>query len=203
MTVEQSIVLIGGTSHTGKSTLAHVIAARTGGQCISTDNLARHPGRPWRTDAGDVPAHVAAHYLSLTVSDLMQDVLRHYREVVRPLLIAAIDSPLNASRAVMIVEGSAVLPEMIDVLQARRVTSLWLTASHATIRQRIRASSRHATKSTRDQFLIDQFVQRACAFNDTVQEDVARRGLASVDTERASIMDDLINERLAALLSTR
>ena len=40
------LILIGGTSHTGKSTLARQLAEELGWNYLSTDQLARHPGRP-------------------------------------------------------------------------------------------------------------------------------------------------------------
>jgi 2-phosphoglycerate kinase len=43
------VVLIGGTSNVGKSTVAQAVAERLGFEYLSTDELARHPGRPWRT----------------------------------------------------------------------------------------------------------------------------------------------------------
>lgn len=38
-------ILIGGSSHVGKSTLSKQLAAALGIELISTDDLARHPGR--------------------------------------------------------------------------------------------------------------------------------------------------------------
>src|SRR5690606_41363789 len=61
------VVLIGGTSHAGKSTAARAVADRLGFECRTTDRLARHPGRPWRTPVGEVPPHVAEHYRALAV----------------------------------------------------------------------------------------------------------------------------------------
>ena len=70
------VVLIGGTSHVGKSTLSESLAARLGWTRISTDTLARHPGRPWKPAPEKVPDHVAEHYLSLSVNELIEDVPR-------------------------------------------------------------------------------------------------------------------------------
>lgn len=68
------VVLIGGTSHTGKSTVAKRIAEKIGATCVSTDSLARHPGRPWPA-ARDVPPHVVRHYLELGDHALITSVL--------------------------------------------------------------------------------------------------------------------------------
>ena len=52
---ELRVVLIGGTSNTGKSSVAQVVAERLEFAYRSTDGLARHPGRPWRTPEWEVP----------------------------------------------------------------------------------------------------------------------------------------------------
>jgi predicted kinase len=72
------VVLIGGTSNAGKSTVARVVADRLGFGCRSTDRLAKHPGRPWPTPGQDTPAHVVRHHQSLTVHQLPTSVLDHY-----------------------------------------------------------------------------------------------------------------------------
>jgi 2-phosphoglycerate kinase len=40
------VLLIGGTSNVGKSTVAQAVAKKLGFEVLSTDKLARHPGRP-------------------------------------------------------------------------------------------------------------------------------------------------------------
>ena len=78
------VLLIGGTSHTGKSTLGTRLAHERNGVYQSTDTLARHPGRPWKTFPETVPPHVAEHYLTLTPPELIADVVRHYTQNVWP-----------------------------------------------------------------------------------------------------------------------
>src|SRR5687767_6850308 len=80
------VILIGGSSHVGKSTLAQSLASELGWSYRSTDKLAKHPGRPWRTPPKTVPEHVAEHYLTLSVEELIADVIRHYRDNVWPLV---------------------------------------------------------------------------------------------------------------------
>jgi len=76
------LVLIGGTSHAGKSTPARRLAGDLGWDCLSTDQLARHPGRPWRADQ-PVPEDVVAHYRELSDSELVDSVLSS-QEIVGP-----------------------------------------------------------------------------------------------------------------------
>lgn len=42
------VILIGGSSHAGKSTVAESLAAKLGWSYLSTDRLAAHPGLPLR-----------------------------------------------------------------------------------------------------------------------------------------------------------
>lgn len=59
---ETRVILIGGASHTGKSTLAQALASHLGWNYRSTDKLARHPGRPWVSAYGKaIPEHVVKH----------------------------------------------------------------------------------------------------------------------------------------------
>ncbi|MFE3854930.1 hypothetical protein ACFXPN_27835 [Streptomyces griseorubiginosus] len=77
------VVVIGGTSNTGKSTVAGAVAERLGFAHRSTDLLARHPGRPWRTPEREVPPHVAEHYATPAVDELIDSVLGHYERFGR------------------------------------------------------------------------------------------------------------------------
>src|ERR1700722_7640133 len=85
---DHRVILIGGTSHSGTSALARHVGVRPGWVHVSTDSLARHPGRPWR-DEGEVPPHVMEHFLNLADEALLDSVLAHYR-TMRPTIEALI-----------------------------------------------------------------------------------------------------------------
>ena len=89
------VLLIGGSSHVGKSTLAESLATLLGWTHVSTDRLARHPGRPWASPPRRVPDDVAEHYLKLSVDELIEDVLRHYEVNVWPKVEAIIASHVD------------------------------------------------------------------------------------------------------------
>ena len=109
------VILIGGSSQAGKSTLSESLAATLGWTRLSTDSLARHPGLPWRPAPEKVPKHVAEHYLCLSVDDLIDDVLRHYKVNVWSKVEAIIASRSNdPSTTGIVVEGSALWPEFRD-----------------------------------------------------------------------------------------
>ena len=101
------VILVGGSSHVGKSTLSGSLAAELGWTHVSSDTLARHPGRPWKPEPEKVPDNVAEHYISLSVDELLRDVLCHYRVNVWPKVEAIVAAYSNdTSRAGVIVEGS-------------------------------------------------------------------------------------------------
>ena len=184
------VILVGGTSHTGKSTLADGLAGRLGWEHLFTDTLKRHPGRPWKTPQREVPEHVAEHYLSLPVEELLADVLRHYLSLW-PRIQDAVSARLaDRSQPGLVIEGSAVWPESAASLPSRRVAAVWLTAGDGFLRERIRASSGFAAASPRERAMITKFVERAIAFNSRMMEAVRRLGLGSLNVEGLS-PDDL------------
>ena len=194
------VVLIGGTSHVGKSTLSESLAARLGWERLSTDSLARHPGRPWRPGPDKVPDHVAEHYLSLSVNELLEDVLHHYRVNFWPKVEEIVASHSNdASGAGVVLEGSALWPEFTTDLKFDRVAALWLTASDEVLRQRIHDESMYGSKSSRERVLVDKFLQRTLAYNSLMIDVVSRHGFVLVDVSQSSVSE--LTERCLPTLS--
>ena len=184
------VILIGGSSHSGKSALSESIAANLGWNRISTDTLARHPGRPWRSAPEKVPDHVAEHYLSLSVDELIVDVLHHYRVNVWPeveeIIASHIDGP---SQAGLVIEGSALWPELVATLDFDNIAALWLTASEAVFWQRIRDESLYHSKSLRERRMIDKFLQRTLVYNAQMIEVANRQGFILVDVQQSSVVE--------------
>ena len=187
------VLLVGGTSHAGKSTLAQALASRLGWSDLTTDKLARHPGRPWQVPPLTVPPHVAEHYRSLPVDELIADVLRHYRQTVWPLVEEIVTArATDPSTDRLVLEGSALLPDRFVTLSYPNVTAVWLTAGREFLAQRIYAESRYDTKSPPERLLIDQFLRRTWKFNDLMRSEVERLGLASLEVDENTRLDDLI-----------
>ena len=193
------LILIGGTSHVGKSTLAESLAAELGWTRISTDSLARHPGRPWRPQPENVPDDVADHYLSLSVDELLSDVLRHYRVNVWPKVEEIIASySHDASGAGVVIEGSALWPEFATGLESDHVSALWLTTSQDVLTQRINAESRYHSKTGREKMMIDKFIERTRAYDEMMVEVAKCHGLTIVDVLQSS-PDELTDKCLSVL----
>lgn len=185
------VVLIGGSSNVGKSTLAQFLTQQLSWRYQPTDGLARHPGRPWRPKPEPVPAHVADHYLSLSVDELIADVLRHYKRLW-PTIEELITTHATDERAdCLILEGSALWPETVATLTVERVAAFWLTASNDFLQARIYAASQFATKEPRDQQMIDKFVGRTQRYNDLMLDVVNRLGLVCLNVEAFASLEEL------------
>ena len=182
------VILIGGTSHVGKSTVSESLAAALGWDYVSTDSLARHPGRPWKPAPEKVPDHVAEHFLSLSVDELIEDVLRHYRVNAWPKVEGIIASYSNDTASTGIVlEGSALWPEFATGLDFGKVAAVWLTAREEVLSQRIHDGSGYRWKSPQEREMIDKFLQRSLAYDARMVEAVARHGFVLIDVLQSDV----------------
>ena len=182
------VILIGGTSHVGKSTVSEALAAALGWEYQSTDSLARHPGRPWKPAPDTVPDHVAEHYLTLSVDELVDDVLRHYRVNVWPSVAGIVASYSNQTASPgLVLEGSALWPELAARLDFGKVAAIWLTAGEEVLRQRIREGSGYGSKSSREREMIDKFLQRTVAYDLRMVEVARKHGLVLLDVEESDV----------------
>ncbi|MEA3337675.1 MAG: 2-phosphoglycerate kinase [Chloroflexota bacterium] len=149
-----------------------------------------------------LPDHVAEHYLSLSVDELYTDVIRHYRENVWPDIKAIVTShatDLSADRLVM--EGSAILPELIVTLDFDNVAAVWLVADNELFEQRIYRASQYETKSPREKTMVDKFLGRTRLYNRRMMDAINRLGQLSMVVDDASTLDELTG-RCQALLKS-
>lgn len=190
-------ILIGGTSHTGKSTLARRMGLRLGWAVMPTDTLARHPGRPWPQNGAPVRPHVANHYLTLSTGELIADVQRHYASL-RPV----IESKLAASAGGLVVEGSALWPEHVTGPAMSGARSIWLTAGEDFLRKRIFTESGHARADRRQQAMIASFADRTVAFDRLLIECAEAQGQPVLNIETAASPEDALALALECLKLT-
>ncbi|HEY2709885.1 MAG TPA: hypothetical protein VGI95_17695 [Caulobacteraceae bacterium] len=196
---EVRVALIGGTSHVGKSTTALALVERLGWDYVSTDKLARHPGRPWRTAPDVVPPHVTEHFGTLRTDELMASVLAHYQgmwPMVRELIIARAGDTTTER---LVLEGSALWPEQVDELRLAGVRPVWLTASDALIETRMLRESGYASATEEGQRLIRSFLARTLAYNTAMMAAVRRLGLPFVEVTAVTSVADAVQACLRAL----
>ncbi|TQN30455.1 hypothetical protein FHX37_0333 [Haloactinospora alba] len=200
---ETRVILLGGTSHTGKSTLARTMADRLGFTHRSTDGLARHPGRPWSTPGREVPAHVADHYARLSVDELVASVLDHYERLWPTVAeLVAARARGNGTGTGLVLEGSAVLPARVAELAVPRTAAVWLTADDTVLRSRIHAESRYEDATSERQRLVDAFLARAARYQRHVVDSLDRLGLDRIDTGHARPVTELADRVLATVGGT-
>ncbi|MFJ6706742.1 MULTISPECIES: hypothetical protein [unclassified Streptomyces] len=193
------VILIGGTSNVGKSTVAQVVAEKVGFECLSTDGLARHPGRPWRTPEWDVPAHVAEHYGSLTVDELITSVLDHYESlwprIEELITVRAADDRGSAG---LVLEGSALWPVRVARLQVPHTAAVWLTADESLVRSRIRTAGCYEAARGKEQVLMDKFLARSVRYQRIMSDAVDRLAMDRIDAGDGRSVAELADAVLAA-----
>ncbi|MFB4297450.1 hypothetical protein [Actinomadura sp. NTSP31] len=178
---EVRVVLIGGTSNTGKSTIAAAVADELGFEHRSTDYLARHPGRPWRTPEREVPPHVADHYATLTTDELIRSVLDHYERLWPRIAEIVTDHAAGPGRG-LVLEGSALWPARVAELAVPHTAAVWFTADPAVLRARVHALGHYAEATPEERHLMDRFLARTERYQTLMLDAVDRLGLARIDT---------------------
>ncbi|WP_329274926.1 hypothetical protein [Streptomyces sp. NBC_01451] len=174
------VVLIGGTSNVGKSAVAQVVAERLGFTCRSTDGLARHPGRPWRTPGWEVPEHVAEHYRSLTVEELVSSVLGHYERLwplIEELIVRHAAGPGG-----LVLEGSALWPARVAALTVPRTAAVWLTAEDSVVRARVHRAGRYPQATPEERQLMDKFLARSARYQSLMRAELGLDPARVVDS---------------------
>lgn len=196
---ETRVILIGGTSHVGKSTLGRSLANKLDWNYISTDSLAKHPGRPWvNAHTEVVKDHVAKHYKNLSVDVLLLDVLSHYQQNVLPQIETLVKTHiLNLSSKGLLLEGSAIYPKFVKYLvDTKTVRGIWLTASDRTLQNRIYRESNFYHVSLKEKYLIQKFLARTTLYNRRIKKDLENLKLEYIDVESVTTLDELVEKCL-------
>ncbi|MBE9049885.1 2-phosphoglycerate kinase [Nostocales cyanobacterium LEGE 11386] len=191
---ETRVILIGGSSHAGKSTLGRALAAKLGWSYRSTDKLARHPGRPWVGANGKaIPAHVMEYYRKLSVEALFLDVLSHYEKNVVPQVEVIVHSHASdLSTECLTFEGSALWPGFVaNLVGENGVKAIWLTAREQLFRNRIFSESNFCHVCKDEKHLIQKFLDRTLLYNKHMREEVERLGFMCIDVESIATADEL------------
>jgi len=183
-----SVLLIFGTSHVGKSTLAAKIGAANGSPILSTDKMGRHPGRPWP----NAKPQVAEFYSKLT-DDTIYWFLRRHHENMWPLIRQTLQDGLQSEMG-LVIEGSALRPEFLAELPQTGIQSVGLYAENGFLRQRIETESNYLQRDKAARTLIDAFVRRSLTDNDHLVDAARRLGLPLVDVSNEKHLEDWIAE---------
>jgi len=196
---QKRVILIGGTSHAGKTTVARFLAEEDGWMHKSTDHLAKHPGRPWIAPPGTVPPHVVEHYLSLSGDELIASVIEHYRSLWLVIESLVREHCEDATKPRLVLEGSALMPANVVSLRSEGLSAVWITGDNHLLEARIHAESRYADADRTGKTLIDKFVERTLRFDRLIKRDAIRLGLPTVAADEVSSVEGLAQRCLAAM----
>lgn len=184
MPLQNSILLISGTSHAGKSTLAHSISQSLGWDVLSTDRMARHPGRPWPHPK----PHVYEYYSKLSDESVYQFLLNHY-ENMRPRIVQTISEHIDSGKSV-VMEGSALRPEYLVQDFPSKVELVCLYCDEALIRERIFKESNYNQLDDEHRRVVERFMARTLRDNDVISRSAEELGLTCLNSG-----DDLAIEK--------
>ena len=169
------------------------MAETLGWNHLSTDQLARHPGRPWTNGQTALSDDVIGHYSSLSTVELVNAVLEHYRHNVWPIVDAIVRSHMNNRYdPCLVFEGSAILPKQAVASQFEDASCIWLTATNNLITKRILESSHYDQRTDDEKLLIEAFLKRSLTFNEMTMEWVHQFGQRSLDVSSPDTFDKLI-----------
>lgn len=187
------VILIGGASHAGKSTLANRLRTTLGIELFHTDTVARHPGRPWQMPKWEVPPHVREHYLTLSPAELLEDVLAHYRRVSETWS-EVVRRRLREGGQGLVVEGSAVLPSVAAGLVGDQVFGVWLRGGE-TLDRRMEEASGLAGLEGEERQMVEAFMARNRLMEEYLVSEAERLGLRVWNTsDTGELVDRIVGE---------
>ena len=103
--------------------------------------------------------------------ELAESVLNHYRTNLWPIIDAIVRSRLNNPFGLgLVLEGSAILPELYCAAGYAQVSAIWLTAPERLIAERIKHNSDYGTSTAAERQLVDAFLARSILFDRTIRD---------------------------------
>ena len=189
-------ILIAGTSHVGKSTFATAIARLLGRELISTDDLARHPGRPWPT----VRPQVAEFYSELS-DNTIHWFLKVHHENLWPRIEQIIELRRQLSKP-FILEGSALRPEYMARIKAGVVRPVLLHGDNEFLRIRLIEGSRLQHVDQASAAVIRKFIERSLRENCEFVKTACELNIQCIDIAVPGALDTLMQEFLTSAANT-
>lgn len=186
-----STILIAGTSHVGKSTLAGLLSERLRCEAISTDSLARHPGRPWP----GIPAPVEEYYARLS-AETIHWFLKIHHQNIWPLIRTMIDSR-SGTGTPTIFEGAALRPEFISPMLGGEVAGVFLHANSDFLLERMRSHARYEDATAEKRRIIDAFIERSLRENTDMLASAQEHGVPVVDVTQPHVLETLLTDLTA------
>jgi len=163
------VVLVGGAPKSGKSTLARFLAARLDYDLVNTDDLAA-AARAVASPSTHADLHSMTgydyreYYLARPPDALWREALRMHR-ALWPAVVAVASARATWARAAVI-EGWAILPELVFSSRLADTAALWLVVEPGIFEERVQAVPEFFLGARDEPRLIASFGERSRIHNE-------------------------------------
>ena len=196
------VILLGGAPLSGKSEVACLLSRRLGFDLLHTDDFGtaiRAMDHSLQVDGLDpmVGGDYKEYYLQGEVKNLMQEALTAHRALwpaVQAVILARADWGEPA-----IVEGWALLPEVVAEGLPANCKAVWLVVDDRVFEQRLRSQPTFYKGARDETKLIKQFAARSVAFNQYLQAQTSQYGLPTIRLCPSDLPEATADQILALL----
>ena len=190
------VLLLGGAPGSGKTTVAAVLGREPGRPVIATDDLAAAArGLVSRGSAPELHAIQAAdpreYHTSTPVEQQLEDAQRAHRALWPALRAVIVAHARWAPPA--IVEGWALLPDLVAGLRTESVAAVWLDCTSALLEGQLRVGAGFLAGARQPERAIHGFTARSRGFTRWLRGELAGR-----PDERIRLHGDETAEQVAA-----
>lgn len=191
---QPSVIFIGGTPFSGKSTVARMITSRLGYGCLSTDDIGKALGVITTSQT-----HPALHpmrdldyreyYIASAAENLILDA-KDQHEAMWPAIETIAKSHADWAEPTVI-EGWALLPEKIAELCLNEVESIWLIPDEDLLRSRVRANTDFYRGASNENLMIEKYLSRSLWHNNLIRTQCEQLNLKIVNVNSKTTRDEL------------
>ena len=123
--------------------------------------------------------------------DLIASILGRYRGLWAAVGSIIREHAENPSRSRLILEGSALLPDLVATLAIPGVSAVWLVGDEGLLASRIHGESRYDEAQGDSRAMIDTFTARTVRFNSMIKQGVVRLNLPFITIDASSSVEAL------------
>ena len=201
--VETKVVLIGGTSGAGKTTLGRALAAKLGIASLTVDDL-QIAARAVTTPESHPGLHVmnipTAHeyFTSSTVDELTADATAQH-EAMRPAIERVVRVRANSGPSIVI-DGWYMRPRWMGEMDFENVVSFWIVADPAVLEARERVLGKEwMAQSSDPERMFQNFLGRSLWYNDLIRRQAEELGHTVLHQDGSVSVEEMCDMALSLL----
>lgn len=163
----RTVLLIGGSPMTGKSTAAAYISLKTEYACISTDDIGAIVQNITGIDPWDGQNYLD-YYTSTARARLVEDLCAYHTALTNPIN-ALVQMHLDKTTP-LIIEGYALYPKDISEFPADQVARVWLVADKNVLKKRLLQNKAFFKNAADKRAFAENFLYRSLWHNKAIYE---------------------------------